>query len=56
MDKVEELEPTRLPEPKEPEDTEAAKPDPADEPDPYEGKSQADVADELNGQMHLFDD
>ncbi|MDO5489958.1 MAG: DNA gyrase/topoisomerase IV subunit A [Bacteroidaceae bacterium] len=56
VDKVEELEPTRLPEPKEPEDTETAKPDPADEPDPYEGKSQADVADELNGQMHLFDD
>ena len=56
VDKIEELEPTRLPEPKEPEDTETAKPDPADEPDPYEGKSQADVADELNGQMHLFDD
>ena len=56
VDKIEELEPTRLPEPKEPDETEAAKPDPADEPDPYEGKSQADVADELNGQMHLFDD
>ena len=56
VDKIEELEPTHLPEPKEPEDTETAKPDPADEPDPYEGKSQADVADELNGQMHLFDD
>ena len=56
VDKVEELEPTRLPEPKEPDETETAKPDPADEPDPYEGKSQADVADELNGQMHLFDD
>ena len=52
---VEELEPTRFPDP-------PATPEPGtesmqeEEPDPYEGKSQSDIADEINGQLHLFDD
>ena len=58
--KVEELEPTRFPEP-EPEPVEA---EPVEEEDVEEGenaddfagKSQQDVADEMNGQLHLFDD
>ncbi len=53
IEKIEELEPTRQPEVKEPAEAETPK---AEEPDPYEGKSQADVADEQTGQMHLFDD
>ncbi|MEE1213805.1 MAG: DNA gyrase/topoisomerase IV subunit A, partial [Bacteroidaceae bacterium] len=56
VDKVEELEPTRQPEPQTPEEDTERTASPADEPDPYEGKSQADVADEMTGQMHLFDD
>ena len=56
VDKVEELEPTRQPEPNIPEEASEHTASPADEPDPYEGKSQADVADEMTGQMHLFDD
>ena len=59
IDKVEELEPTRFPEPleNEPEVT-ADEPDDSTplEDDPFAGKSQQDVADEMNGQLHLFDD
>ena len=62
VEKVEELEPTRFPEP------EPEQPDDVDDEDIedvseendsddlYEGKSQQDVADEMNGQLHLFDD
>lgn len=63
---VEELEPLRTPETKTPSDNDAEtdKTDdtddtdngtPASSSDPYEGKSQQDVADEMTGQMHLFD-
>jgi topoisomerase-4 subunit A len=53
VERIEELEPTRFPEPK----------DDADEPeeeeplieDPDHGKSQADLIDEMTGQMKLFD-
>ena len=58
---IEELEPTRQPEPSttpEGDEEEGAngrregtEPDPID---PDEGKSQSDVADEINGQLHLF--
>ena len=58
---IEELEPTRQPEPPttpEGDEEEGAngrregtEPDPVD---PDEGKSQSDVADEINGQLHLF--
>ena len=58
--KVEELEPTRFPEP-EPEPVEEELPENDDAEDTeggdgFEGKSQQDVADEMNGQLHLFDD
>ena len=56
VDKVEELEPTRQPEPQTPEEDTERTASRTEEPDPYEGKSQADVADEMTGQMHLFDD
>ena len=57
--KVEELEPTRFPEIKEePEDDEgneggAEAAGTEDEADPFDGKSQQDVADEMNGQLRL---
>ncbi len=56
--KVEELEPTRFPEAKvETDDAEGddeASDDGQDEePDPFEGKSQQDVTDEMNGQLRL---
>ena len=58
--KVEELEPTRFPEP-EPEPVEAEPVEEedveeAENADDFAGKSQQDVADEMNGQLHLFDD
>ena len=57
VDTVRELPPTHQPAPQE-----ENNPDPADlaataadSPDPDEGKSQQDVADEITGQLHLFD-
>ena len=53
IERVEELEPTRHPEPcNEPEPTPAPK---ESVPDPDDGKSQQDVMDDMTGQMHLFD-
>ena len=56
--KVEELEPTRFPEPEaEPAEEEVSEEvEEVEEADGFEGKSQQDVADEMNGQLHLFDD
>ena len=56
--KVEELEPTRFPEPEaEPAEEEVPEEvEEVEEADGFEGKSQQDVADEMNGQLHLFDD
>ena len=62
--KVEELEPTRFPEPspepseggedeQEPTDASASPSETAEGLDPFEGKSQQDVADEMNGQLRL---
>lgn len=53
---VEELEPLRFPEKKQPADEvpEDDK-DTGEDADPDQGKSQQDVADEMTGQMHLFD-
>ena len=55
---VEELEPTRFPEPEaEPAEEEVPEEvEEVEEADGFEGKSQQDVADEMNGQLHLFDD
>ena len=50
---VEELEPLRFP--AETVETESDKPEDETVEDPDAGKSQQDVADELTGQMHLFD-
>lgn len=53
---VEELEPLRFPEEKQPADDGAGNDKGTEEDaDPDQGKSQQDVADELTGQMHLFD-
>ncbi len=52
---VEELEPLRFPEEKTPVDDGGEDDDTPEETDPDQGKSQQDVADELTGQMHLFD-
>ena len=60
--KVEELEPTRTPSPTLPDEEEVEpEADAGEEPveeleDDFAGKSQQDVADEMNGQLHLFDD
>jgi len=62
--KVEELEPTKtlppaLPREEEGEPEEKAEetsPEVEDIDDDFAGKSQQDVADEMNGQLHLFDD
>ena len=56
--KVEELEPTRFPEPEaEPAEEEVPEEvEEVEEADGFEGKSQQDVADEMTGQLHLFDD
>lgn len=51
---VEELEPLHQPAPDKPAESNAE--ETPEEPDPYEGKTQRDVADEINGQLHLFDD
>jgi len=48
---VEELEPTRQPEAREP----STVLEPVDEVSQDDDESQEDVRDELNGQMHLFD-
>ena len=56
---VEELEPTRFPEPEnEPEQPEGLPEEEGTEevPDDFEGKSQQDIADEMYGQLHLFDE
>ena len=60
---IEELEPLRTPETETPSDDETGTDNtddtdngtPSSSSDPYEGKSQQDVADEMTGQMHLFD-
>lgn len=52
---VEELEPTRLPEPQDSPDPSQGAENEEDAVDPDAGKSQEDMRDELNGQMHLFD-
>jgi topoisomerase-4 subunit A len=55
--KVEELEPTRFPEPEtEPAEEEFPEEVEDAEEDDFSGKSQQDVADEMTGQLHLFDD
>ena len=57
--KVEELEPTRFPEPEaEPAEEEVPEEEAeeVEDADGFNGKSQQDVADEMNGQLHLFDD
>ena len=56
--KVEELEPTRFPEPEsEPTEEEVPEEEVEEaEEDDFSGKSQQDVADEMTGQLHLFDD
>lgn len=57
--KVEELEPTRFPEPEAGPAEEEVPEEEAEEvedADGFNGKSQQDVADEMNGQLHLFDD
>ena len=59
VEKVEELEPTRFPEPEteQPEELpEEADAEEDNSDDLYDGKSQQDVADEMTGQLHLFDD
>ena len=53
VDAVEELEPTRFPEESADESLRAE--DDVENLDPDDGKSQQDIADELTGQMHLFD-
>lgn len=52
---VEELEPLRFLEEKQPVDDGEDRDDTPEDADPDKGKSQQDVADELTGQMHLFD-
>ena len=57
LDKVEELEPTRFPEPKETEDDNENKDqDQEDNLDPDKGKSEQQVIDEMTGQLNLFSD
>jgi len=57
--KVEELEPTRFDEPSSEDDNEEINENDnvagSESSDPDDGKSQAEVADEINGQLHLFD-
>lgn len=54
--KVEELEPTRFPEPEQVEEELPEEEETEEGIDDFAGKSQQDVADEMNGQLHLFDD
>ena len=64
MAKVEELEPIKTLSPTLPregeveveEKAEETSPEVEDIDDDFAGKSQQDVADEMNGQLHLFDD
>ena len=57
LDKVEELEPTRFPEPKETEDDNENKDqDQEDNLDPDKEKSEQQVIDEMTGQLNLFSD
>jgi len=51
---IEELEPTRQPESATPPAEAEASPDSDAPADPDDNKSQSDVADEINGQLHLF--
>jgi topoisomerase-4 subunit A len=56
VERIEELEPTRFPEPLAPDEGSDEEPD--EEPvieDPDQGKSQSDLIDEMTGQMKLFD-
>jgi topoisomerase-4 subunit A len=56
VERIEELEPTRFPEPPAPDEGSDEEPD--EEPvieDPDHGKSQSDLIDEMTGQMKLFD-
>ena len=53
IDKVEELEPLRQPDP-EPEPTDAADEAEPEDLDPDAGKSQQQVIDEMTGQLNLF--
>ena len=54
IDTINELEPTRRPEPQEPEP--APLPEQPDNADPDFAKSETDIRDELTGQMKLFSD
>jgi topoisomerase-4 subunit A len=54
IDKIEELEPTRFPEPETEEDTDNEKKEVVENLDPDAGKSQQQVIDEITGQLSLF--
>ena len=54
IDKIEELEPTRFPEPKTEEDSDNEKEEVVENLDPDAGKSQQQVIDEITGQLSLF--
>ncbi|OYP53206.1 DNA gyrase/topoisomerase IV subunit A [Segatella bryantii] len=54
IDKIEELEPTRFPEPETEEDTDNEKEEVVENLDPDAGKSQQQVIDEITGQLSLF--
>ncbi|WP_279148891.1 DNA gyrase/topoisomerase IV subunit A [Segatella bryantii] len=54
IDKIEELEPTRFPEPETEEDTDNEKEEVIENLDPDAGKSQQQVIDEITGQLSLF--
>ena len=60
VDRIEELEPTRFPDPEETDDTEsgpeATEELPTEDLDPDAGKSQQQVIDEMTGQLSLFTD
>ena len=55
IENIEELDPTRFPEPKESDDPEESNA-PEEDLDPDAGKSEEQVRDELTGQLRLFDD
>lgn len=54
IDKIEELEPTRFPEPETEEDSDNEKKEVVENLDPDAGKSQQQVIDEITGQLSLF--
>jgi len=56
LESIEELEPTRFPEPKEPLEPLDENEDPEEDLDLDAGKSEQQVIDELTGQLRLFDD